>query len=168
MDLELDLEIVTLHSQDLVLSIFESSPSYFMRVDGCLPTIATVEDAILGRPSSPSLNYQKEFLIIREEGRAIGTVELHHHHPTAQVSYIGLLLIREDLSGRGLGKICYVELEKYLRQRHRIKAVRLGVSDENDVSGFWSKLGFKSNGRSYTWEGERRSSNVVEYEKAIS
>ena len=163
----MELETVTLNSQDLVLSIFESSPSYFKRVEGCLPTVSTVEEAILGKPAKPSPEYKKEFLIIRVDGRPIGTAELHVNHPQPEVSYIGLLLIREDLFGKGFGRACYRAVERYLRERHDAKVIRLGVSDENDVSGFWSKLGFRSNGRNYCWEGERKVSNVVEYEKAL-
>lgn len=163
----MELEAVTLNSQDLVLSLFESSPDYFLKVDGCLPSIETVYDAILSQPQQLDPHYKKEFLIIRHDGRVVGTAELHINHPCLEVSYIGLLLIREDLKGRGLGRDCYRAIEKYLCDRYEAKKIRLGVSDENDVSGFWSKLGFRSNGRSYTWEGERKASNVVEYEKSL-
>lgn len=161
------LEAVTLRSQDLVLSLFESSPDYFLKVDGCLPSIDTVYEAIVGKPDTLDPHYKKEFLIIRQEARVVGTAELHINHPNVQISYIGLLLIREDLKGQGFGRACYHAIEDYLRDRYNAKKIRLGVSDENDVSGFWSKLGFQSNGRFYSWEGERKASNVVEYEKSL-
>lgn len=158
---------MSLDQQRLVLSIFESSPSYFLSVEGCLPTLHTVAEAILGKPAKTCEDYRKEFLVIREQGKAIGTVELHLNYPELTTAYIGLLLLREDLQGRGLGRSCYKAVEQYVSERYGAKCIRLGVSDENDVSGFWSKLGFHSNGRNYSWEGERKASNVVEYEKHI-
>jgi len=164
----MDLVPVDLSAQDEVLSIFESSPGYFISVEGCMPSKATVQEAILGKPKNPIPQYQKEFLLIKDErGNPIGTLELHINHPESEIAYIGLLLIREELIGHGLGRACYEAAEKYIRDTYGSRIVRLGVSDDNDVSGFWSKLGFRSNGRSYSWEGERKVSNVVEYEKLI-
>lgn len=161
----MDLEVANLDQQRLVLSIFESAPTYFLSVEGCLPSLHTVSEAILGKPSKTKEEYRKEFLILRDQGKAIGTVELHLNYPDLSHAYIGLLLLREELQGRGLGRACYEAVEKYVCDRYGAKCIRLGVSDENDVSGFWSKLGFRSNGRNYSWEGERKASNVVEYEK---
>ena len=59
----MELEAVTINSQDLVLSLFESSPDYFLRVDGCLPSLETVHDAILSQPQKLDPHYKKEFLI---------------------------------------------------------------------------------------------------------
>jgi ribosomal protein S18 acetylase RimI-like enzyme len=164
----MDLEPVNLNAQSLILSIFQKAPNYFLQVEGCLPTLATVNDAVLCAPAKTSPAYRKEFLVIRQDGDAIGTVELHVNHPEPAVAYIGLLLVREDLHRRGLGRACYHAVEAYVRENYDAKFVRLGVSDDNDVSGFWSKLGFRSNGRSYSYVGELKANNVVEYEKKIS
>lgn len=163
----MDLEPVSLSSQQLVLSIFENSPTYFMRVEGCMPTLATVEESIVGTPTKIPPDYRKEFLVIRRDGDPIGTVEIHVNYPESSIAYIGLLLIRENLHGQGLGRQCYFAVEKYLCDTYSCKKIRLGVSDENDVSGFWSKLGFRANGHNYSWEGECKASNVVEYEKPL-
>jgi len=164
----MNLEPVNLNAKSLVLSIFEKTPSYFLQVEGCLPTLATVDDAILCAPAKTSSSYRKEFLVIRDDsGDAVGTVELHVNHPALSIAYIGLLLVREDLHRRGIGRACYQAVESYVKDHYEAKIIRLGVSDDNDVSGFWSKLGFRSNGRSYSYAGERKANNVVEYEKQI-
>lgn len=164
----MDFVAVDLSAQDQVLSIFERSPGYFLSVEGCLPSMATVHEAITGKPAKMAPGYQKEFLLIKDEnGESIGTLELHVNHPENDIAYIGLLLIKEDLIGKGIGRACYQAAEDYIRKNYGCRSIRLGVSDDNDVSGFWSKLGFRSNGRNYTWEGERKASNVVEYEKSI-
>lgn len=163
----MDLEPVNLSSKRLILSIFEKAPRYFLQVEGCLPTMATVSDAVLCAPAKTTSAYRKEFLVIREAGDAIGTVELHVNHPEPSIAYIGLLLVREDLHRRGVGRSCYKAVEDYVKENYSAKYIRLGVSDDNDVSGFWSKLGFRSNGRNYSYVGERKANNVVEYEKKI-
>ena len=124
-------------------------------------------DAVLCAPAKTSHAYRKEFLVIRDQGHPVGTVELHVNHPEPTIAYIGLLLVRENLHHRGVGRSCYLAVEEYVRQNYAARVIRLGVSDDNDVSGFWSKLGFHSNGRNYCYEGERKANNVVEYEKAI-
>lgn len=164
----MDLVAVDLSAQDQVFSIFEKSPDYFLSVEGCLPSMATVHEAIMGKPAKMVPGYRKEFLLVKNEvGDAVGAVELHLNHPENDIAYIGLLLIRQDMAGKGLGRACYHAAEDYIRKTYGCRSIRLGVSDDNDVSGFWSKLGFRSNGRNYTWEGERKASNVVEYEKSI-
>jgi ribosomal protein S18 acetylase RimI-like enzyme len=164
----MELEPVNLSSQNLILSIFEKAPNYFLQVEGCLPTLATVNDAILCAPVKTTQAYVKQFLVIRDHGQPVGTVELHINHPATEISYIGLLLVCEDLQSRGVGRECYRAVENYVRQNHAAKIIRLGVSDDNDVSGFWSRLGFRSNGRHYSYAGERKVNNVVEYEKKIT
>jgi RimJ/RimL family protein N-acetyltransferase len=154
--------------EELILSLFTKAPGYFLSVEGCLPSLKTVQDALQTTPAHRGVDYKKEFLILRRQGEPIGTCEVHLHHPERGLAYIGLLQIREDLFGRGVGRACYDSVEDYVFREHDCHRVRLGVSDDNDVSGFWSKLGFKANGRTYAWMGERKSNNVVEYEKSIS
>ncbi len=165
----MDLQPVNLSSQSLILSIFEKAPHYFLQVEGCLPTLATVSDAVLCAPANITADYRKEFLLIRDDnGEPVGTAELHVNHPETAIAYLGLLLVREDLHRRGMGRECYYALESYVKETHGATRIRLGVSDDNDVSGFWSKVGFRSNGRSYSYVGERKANNVVEYEKALT
>jgi hypothetical protein len=164
----MDLEPVCESREDLVLSLFVASPSYFLSVEGCLPGRHTAHDAIVGRPERTIESYRKEFLLIREDQEVVGGVELHADHPEPYVAYIGLLLIRDDLHGRHLGQRSYEWVENYLRRRFDCREIRIGVSDENDVSGFWSKMGFHANGRNYPWVGERKVTNVVEYEKRLA
>lgn len=164
----MELESVNLLAREKILSIFEKAPAYFLQVEGCLPSLGTVDDALLCEPARISSHYRKEFAVIRNQNEAIGTVELHIHHPEKGIVYIGLLLVREDLQKRGYGRECYRVVEQYLSDTYHAEIIRLGVSSDNDVSGFWSKMGFHSNGHSYNYMGERKVNHVVEYEKRIA
>jgi RimJ/RimL family protein N-acetyltransferase len=153
---------------ELILSLFESSPSYFLKVEGGMPTLTTVEDALKSQPKKTGPGYLKEFFIIRDlVGHPIGTAELHINHPERGIAYLGLLQIRGTLAGQGVGRAAYHLVERHARDVHGCNRMRLGVSNENDVSGFWSKLGFKNNGHTYSWMGEHKANQVVEYEKNI-
>lgn len=46
--------------------------------------------------------------------------------------------------------------------------MRLGISEGNDVSTFWKKMGFAENGKTYMWKGENKTTAVVEYEKQVA
>jgi uncharacterized cupin superfamily protein/RimJ/RimL family protein N-acetyltransferase len=148
-----------------VFEIFQKSKQYFLNVDGCEPNLKIAKSAITDIPSSKSERYIKECLIVKSEGQNIGVLELHINHPGVGICYIGLLLITNDSSGRGLGTRVYGLAEDYLWRSHKCNQIRLGVAQDNDVSGFWLKMGFQQNGNIYTWKGEHKTSIVREFEK---
>lgn len=150
-----------------VLKIFETSPDYFLKVNGCPPTLKTATHEIVDGPKKTIEAYFKEFLIIEMNGEPIGVVDLHCNHPEQGITYLGLLLISEHLSGKGIGKKCFFLAEDYIRRSFGSKIIRLGVSDDNDVSGFWKSVGFIPNRKTYSWKGEAKTTNVVEYDKIL-
>jgi RimJ/RimL family protein N-acetyltransferase len=150
-----------------VLEIFKNSPSYFEKVDGCLPNEKTAKQAIIDGPKKTGEKYFKEFLIIEYEEKPIGVLDLHANHPETGNSYLGLLLIEESQFGKGLGRKCYELAEDYIQRSLDCNKIRLGVSDENDVSPFWMKMGFEFNGKTYEWKGEEKTANVREFEKIL-
>lgn len=153
--------------ENTLLGIIQNSPEYFRRVEGCAPTIKTVRHTLLDEPKKKIDRYSKELLIIEWNDQPIGLAEIHIHHPEVGIVYIGLLLIREDLFGKGLGRRAFALLEHYVKLIFDASRLRLGVSDENDVTPFWTKLGFHANGHSYQWQGEAKVATVRELEKII-
>ncbi len=152
---------------DEVLKIFQESPNYFQRVDGRLPTLMTAMQAMVDGPKKRDEQYFKEFLVIDLNDEPIGVLDLHVHHPEVGTCYLGLLLIKEDRFGKGLGRRCYELAEDYFRRALGCSKVCLGVSDANDVTEFWVKLGFTQNGKTYKWTGEAKISVVREFERMI-
>jgi len=150
-----------------VLAIFQSSPTYFQRVDGCPPTIETTKHAMIDVPNKRCEKYFKEFLIIDLNDEPIGVLDLHANHPEVGICYLGLLLIKENCFGKGLGRRCYELAEDYVKRALGCNRIRLGVSDANDVTKFWEKQGFTHNGNIYNWTGEAKTSPVRELEKVI-
>jgi len=151
-----------------VLQIFNTAPGYFEKVDGCQPTLAMATHAIEDMPPKRSETYIKDFLIIKYLGKQVGVVDLHVNHPEQGICYLGLLLISDDFSGRGLGRRCHALIEDYVKRAYNCRTMRLGVSSDNDVSGFWSKLGYVANGKTYEWKGEKKTTMVREFDKEIA
>ena len=151
-----------------VLRVFKSSPSYFLRVDGCEPSLHTVQISMNDKPKKLSLMYRKEFLFLEYNDKAIGVSDLHIHHPEAGFAYLGQMLLSEEYFGRKFGTRFYAMIEHHLKTNFNIKVVRLGVSDDNDVSAFWRKQGFAPNSKTYTWEGENKTTQVIEFEKGFA
>jgi uncharacterized cupin superfamily protein len=164
----LALRQVTTKDETTILEVFRKSPTYFLRVDGCEPTLKTVQHAVVDGPPKRIKSYLKEFLLIEYDDKSIGVADIHINHPEPGIVYLGLLLITEDLFGKDIGRRSYELIEHYVKTTFDAKVMRLGVSDDNDVSVFWKKMGFMPNGRSYTWKGERKTANVTEFEKLVA
>jgi GNAT superfamily N-acetyltransferase len=71
----------------------------------------------------------------------------------------------KEVQGQGIGRAVYNLVENDCAKKWGIQSIRLGISDDNDVSSFWRKLGFESNGHTYDFQAVNRVTHVVEYEK---
>jgi len=152
---------------DEVLKIFLASPAYFEQVDERPPTLETAKLALVDGPKSTGESYFKEFLIIEFNGKPVGVLDLHANHPEPGACYLGLLLIREDLFGNGLGRRCYQLAEDYMRRALGCRKILLGVAEANSVTNFWTKMGFTPNDKTYKLTGEHTNSTVREFAKFL-
>lgn len=123
---------------------------------------------ILDIPPKRSENYVKVAALIYEGAHAIGYADLHVHYRTDRTAYVGLFILREDVQGKGHGRKAFHLVEAYLVQTFGIEKMCLGVSDQNQVLGYWEKMGFVPNGFTYQWQGEKMESTVTEMEKTLS
>lgn len=161
-------KLVDEHTQHEVLDIFKKAEEYFFAIEGCAPTLKIVEKDIAGTPKNKPEKYFKEFLIIEMDGKNIGVLDLHANYPEEGVCYLGLLLITKENTGRGLGKKIYALAEDYIKRALECNKIVIGISDANDVSGFWQKMGYQLNGKSYEWQGENTKTTVFEYDKRLT
>jgi RimJ/RimL family protein N-acetyltransferase len=150
-----------------VFEIFQNSTFYFKKIDGQAPTQQTVQYEMKGRPEEPGPNYIKSFFFLTFLGRKIGVADLHIHHPDNGTATFGAILLREDHHAKGLGRQAYEVIEEYLQQVHRIRRIELGVSDRNDVGGFWTKMGFTNTGETKEWQGETVLNVLTKYQKTL-
>lgn len=150
-----------------VLKIYNNSSSYFLKVGGSIASKKIAKHNIVDSPKETNELYFKEFLIVKKDNLAIGVIDLHAHHPEAGCCYLGLLIIEEKYFGKGLGTKIYQLTEDYIKRSFECKTIRIGISNDNDVSGFWLKMGFKPNEKNYEWKSEYKTTMVQEFEKQI-
>ena len=153
---------------EVVLDLFKRSPSYFMQIDGVPPSEKSVELALSEGPDTLGKTSLKESIVITHNDKPIGFADVIIHHPDKNMAYLGLLLLTEDKIGQGLGRKCYELLEHYLKTSWKIEKIKLGVSEGKDHSGFWLKMGYNKNGKTYRWQGQAKTTEVVEFEKPTS
>lgn len=163
----LQFQVCTDSDAAQVLEIFKRSPTYFQKVDGCLPTLQMAKHAIVDGPKKHGEDCFKEFLLIKLNNEPMGVLVVHANHPEKEICYLELLLITEDLFSRGLGQKCYELAEDYILRALGCRMIRLGVSNAIDVSGFWQKMGFELVGKNYDRKGHQNSATVREFSKSL-
>jgi ribosomal protein S18 acetylase RimI-like enzyme len=76
-----------------------------------------------------------------------GVLDVQLHWPEPGAAHVRLLLLRESLHGRGLGREVAEALAEALR-RDGYRALRLSATDENEPARrFWERTGFAPVGR---------------------
>lgn len=155
-------------SESILQKIFEATPDYFLKVDGVLPQKHFAKKEMESMPpvEKRAPAYEKQYCIISLDGKDMGALELHKNHPKEGISYIGLLLITPEYQGKGLGRTIYTECEKYIKKMGT-QEIRIAVHERNDVTPFWEKMGFASNGHVSQWQGEKISGKIMEMTKPI-
>ncbi|OGQ45177.1 MAG: hypothetical protein A3H42_02350 [Deltaproteobacteria bacterium RIFCSPLOWO2_02_FULL_46_8] len=151
-----------------VYAVIRQAPQYFLNVAG-LETVSfeTALKEMKDQPSKHVPSYKKIFLLAMLDGKDIGVVDLHKDHPHVGKAYIGLLLIGEKLQKKGIGKAVYENLETWVKKNYEVEVFVLGVSIANNVEGFWTKMGFKKNGKTYLWGEKNKTTQVFEMEKFL-
>ncbi|MBK9321504.1 MAG: GNAT family N-acetyltransferase [Bdellovibrionaceae bacterium] len=161
------LEQVGVEKSDLVQEIYFNSPTYFRRVDGTEPLEGMALKDIQDVPAKRGDHYTKIAALIYDGSKAIGYADLHVNHRSKGMAYLGLLILREDVQGKGLGRSSYNLVERFLSDCLDIEKIYLGVSNHNQVQEYWEKMGFTPNGDTYVWKGEKIESLVTEMEKKL-
>lgn len=165
---EVTLHRVSVEQEETVQDVLQKAPQYYQTVEG----VASVpkhmaRKEIEGKPSKQSPTYEKVFLLVNLNNVAVGVVDLHKDHPAVSDVYIGLLLLSEEHQSKGWGKKTYEAVETFSKSKLGASRIVLGVANDNDVSGYWIKMGFSFNGKSYTWKGEEKEVFVREMEKKL-
>ena len=150
-----------------LLEVFQRSPKYFENVDGVIPSLELVRATVQQQPKKPTPDHIKEFLFIDLNDQPIGVAELHFNQPETGICYIGLLLLVEDVQAKGWGRRSYNLIENYAKRAFHCHTLRLGVSQDQNQDGFWKKMGFTANGKTYEWQGAQKTNHVHEFDKKL-
>jgi GNAT superfamily N-acetyltransferase len=162
----LTLERVGLESEFLVQEILEAAPNYTLNTDGVRSIPGDGRETLTALPSGCLLS-QKHVLVLRYDGRAIGVADVIQDYPDKSTAHLGLMLLREDAHGKGIGREFYRMIEKMVVEELRCAKVRLSVVDSNSVGPFWEKQGFRMTGESRPHKGRALQSVKRVMEKTI-
>jgi ribosomal protein S18 acetylase RimI-like enzyme len=85
------------------------------------------------------------------------------------VTHIGLLLIDRGRQGQGIGTAAVQALERELLPRWPwVRPLRLSVVRSNDqVLGFWRRLGFTETGEVRPWRYDKLESESILMDKPV-
>ena len=120
--------------------VLAAAPAYHELVDGAPAGAGAAADLL----ADAEADADRRLLILwpASGGAAAGLVDVQLHWPEPGAAHVRLLLLRESLHGRGLGREAAAGLEEALRQEG-FRALRLSVTGENEgARAFWERIGF--------------------------
>lgn len=127
--------------------VLDAAPGYRSRVPGPHDARSVLAGGIPGK--------DKLTLGLREGRDLVGVCDVLRGHPTPEVAYVGLLLLREDRQGGGLGRLAWELARERVRQEWpETRRFRLAVAVPNaQVLGYWRRMGFAETGERLPHEG---------------
>jgi GNAT superfamily N-acetyltransferase len=162
----LRLERVDLSAERLVQSILEAAPAYTLNTEGVASIPTDGRDTLTALPPNCS-SEQKHVLVLCRGDLPVGVADIIQGYPDPKTAFLGLMLLREDQQGQGLGARFYRELETRIREEMNCTWVRLAVVDSNPVVPFWEKQGFRLTGDVKSHEGRNLRSQKRVMEKSL-
>jgi GNAT superfamily N-acetyltransferase len=144
--------------------VLEAAPSYSHRITGLPPGDRARTYAEL----PPGKTHEDKFVFgIWHGGTMVGVVDVVRGYPTADIAYLGLLVLAEEYQRRGHGRAAYHLVEDVVRcwgcSRVRLSVVRANA----EVIPFWLGLGFRATGEVKPYRYAAVISEHVLFEKAL-
>jgi ribosomal protein S18 acetylase RimI-like enzyme len=146
--------------------VMESDEDYFLRVTGHPPGPADAQSTLMFVPDGRSPEDKAPFGVWADD-ELVGILDLLLRYPDDETLYIGLLLIDRGRQGQGIGTAAYQALERELLPRWPwVRRLRLSVVRTNDqVLGFWRRLGFTETGEVRPWRYDKLESESILMDK---
>lgn len=151
--------------------LLESVPDYALRITGYPPGPSDALSALLSVPDGfdPA---GKAGLGLWEGERLVAFADVLLGYPTPAVAYIGLLVVRGDAHGRGLGRAMHHAVIGFVRSAPaaaRVDRLRLGIVGTNAsvAEPFWWALGYRPTGETKPYRYDHLESTVALWERAL-
>ena len=152
-------------------ALLESDPGYTERVTGYPPGPSDALSLTIDRPEGTGAD-QKSVLGAWRPGSAghdelVAVIDLIRGYPDPSCVFVGLLLVRWDLQGSGLGRDVWLLAEELIRGWDGIERYRLAVVETNSkvALGFWRAMGFGETGERQPYRYDHLESTVIFMEK---
>lgn len=148
-----------------IQTILREAPSYSINVNGVAKVNDSAKELFDNLPPGCNVKQRYVFLILKEK-EEVGVIAFIDGYPQKEIGYIGLFLFKESQQKKGLGRQALVLIEDFAKSLN-LSSIELGVVESNPVEGFWQKMGYKRNGRSKPYQGEKVQSVVWVLSKKI-
>ena len=148
--------------------IFESDEDFAVRVTGHPPGPADAQSTLMFVPEGKSPDDKAVFGVWAGD-ELVGILDLLLRYPDDETVYLGLLLIDRDRQGQGIGAAAVQALERDLLPRWPwARRLRLSVVRADDqVLGFWRRLGFTETGEVRPWRYDKLESEAILMDKPV-
>jgi ribosomal protein S18 acetylase RimI-like enzyme len=149
--------------------VMESDEDFALRVTGHPPGPADAQSTLLFVPEGSAPDDKAPFGVWAGE-ELVGVLDLLLRYPDAETIYIGLLQIDRARQGQGIGTAACRALERDLLPRWPwARRLRLSVVRTNDqVLGFWRRMGFTETGEVRPWRYDKLESEAILMDKPVS
>jgi ribosomal protein S18 acetylase RimI-like enzyme len=148
--------------------VMESDEEFALRVTGHPPGPADAQSTLMLVPEGSSPDDKGPGVWAGDE--LVGILDLLLRYPDDETLYIGLLQIDRPRQGQGIGAAACQALEREVEARWPwVRRLRLSVVRTNDqVLGFWRRMGFTETGEVRPWRYDKLESEVVLMDKVIT
>jgi uncharacterized protein len=149
--------------------VMESDEDYALRVTGHPPGPADAQSTLMFVPEGSSPD-DKVPLGVWADGELVGLLDLLLRYPDDETVYLGLLLIERGHQGRGIGRATLGALDREVAARWPwARRLRLSVVRTNDnVLGFWRRMGFTETGELRPWRYDKLESEAILMDKVVA
>ncbi|SKA96785.1 Acetyltransferase (GNAT) domain-containing protein [Caloramator quimbayensis] len=127
---------------NIVKELCEKCSDYYLLIEGVLPSKKDVDEIFIDLP--PNKSYEDKYVLgIFKYDELAGIVDIVRDFPDAGEWMLGLMLIKIDERGNGLGRNVHRALSEWASNLGA-KSFRIGVViDNHKAMKFWSNLGYK-------------------------
>lgn len=149
-------------------ALFEATPDYTCRISGHAPLPGDAAEILSALP--PGLAREQKYDVGLFRGSALAAMaDVIRNFPEEHHAHIGLLLVRQDHQGEGLGRAMHDAVTNLVSGWPEVTTLRLGIVETNAASavGFWKALGYEPTGETAPYENDEVRSRVTLWERPV-
>lgn len=156
------IDVISITDVAAVQKLFEATPQYFLNVSGSPAGPLAAQEALTVFP--PGLTRDPLLLGAFDGGELVGIAVAAVGFPAAHYAHLGLLLVREDRQGQGVGRRLHTAYLEHVGAYEEVTALRLSVVSTNAATAqpFWLSLGYLPTGERKPYiDGSVRAQAII-------
>ena len=146
--------------------LLDATPDYTRRISGHAPLPDDAATILAALPLGLAQD-QKYDVGLFQGPTLVAMADILRNHPRKGCAHIGLLIVRQDHQGHGLGRMMHHAIRALVHDWTEVTTLRLGIVETNaeGAVGFWKALGYEPTGESSPYENGSVSSRVTLWEQ---